>query len=536
MKRNVVIGFIGTKLDSGTRPDRWERWRPTIDVCRQPDMAVDRFELFLDPRYHRIADQLVADIALISPQTEVVLNALAIDDPWDLEEVYGALLDWAELYRFDTDAEDYLLHITTGTHVAQISLFLLAEARFMPARILQLSPPPQRKKADIGQLSVLDLDLSRYDRLADRMSDLRVDDTSFLKSGIKTDNAAFNAMIEEIEEVAIRTTNPVLLAGPTGAGKSRLARAIFDLKRRRNQIRGEYVAINCATLRGEGAMSALFGHRRGAFHGATKDRAGLLRAADKGLVFLDEIEALGLDEQAMILGAVEDGAFYPLGADEEVRSDFQLIAGTTVDLTEAVADGAFREDLLARIDMWRYDLPGLAERREDIAPNLDFELSRFADREGRRVTFNKEARAAYLSFATSPEAAWSANFRDLSASVTRLCTFTTGARIDRVTVEREIERLRRNWRLAASDPDEALLVETLGRDALQAVDPFDRPSLAGAIRVCAASRSLSEAGRTLFSVSRTQRKSTNDADRLKKYLARHGLRWDADAERHLSKA
>ena len=124
-------------------------------------------------------------------------------------------------------------------------------------------------------------------------------------------------------------------------------------------------------------MSALFGHVKGAFTGAMRDRPGLLRGANGGLLFLDEMAELGLDEQAMLLRALEEKRFLPLGGDREIASDFQLIAGTNRDLAEAVRTGRFREDLLARIDLWTFRLPGLAERREDIAPNLDYELEQF---------------------------------------------------------------------------------------------------------------------------------------------------------------
>ena len=154
------------------------------------------------------------------------------------------------------------------------------------------------------------------------------------------------------------------------------------------------------------AMSTLFGHKRGAYAGAIKDRAGLLRMAHKGLIFLDEIEALGLDEQAMILSALEDQRFYPVGGDQEVKSEFQLIAGTTTDLVSLVAKGEFREDLLARINMWSYTLPGLKDRREDIEPNLNYELTKFSSRNNRKMTLNAEARKAYLNYALSSEARW----------------------------------------------------------------------------------------------------------------------------------
>ena len=252
--------------------------------------------------------------------------------------------------------------------------------------------------------SVIDLDLSRYDSIATRFASEAVESTSFLKSGIETHNTAFNTMIEEIEQVASRTRAPILLMGPTGAGKSQLARRIFELKKLKRQVSGSFVEVNCATLRGDSAMSALFGHKKGAFTGAAADRPGLLRTADGGMLFLDEIGELGLDEQAMILRAIEDKRFLPVGADRESESDFQLIAGTNRDLAKCVADGTFREDLYARLNLWTFALPGLAERREDIAPNLDYELDRHAEREGERVTFNKEARDRYLVFAMSGEA------------------------------------------------------------------------------------------------------------------------------------
>src|SRR6185436_12447123 len=113
----------------------------------------------------------------------------------------------------------------------------------------------------------------------------------------------------------------------------------------------------------------LFGHVKGSFTGAAQDRKGLLVAADGGLLFLDEIGELGLDEQAMLLRAVEEKRFLPVGSDTEVESDFQLIAGTNRGLAEEVRSGRFRADLLARIDLWTFRLPGLAERREDVEPN-----------------------------------------------------------------------------------------------------------------------------------------------------------------------
>lgn len=526
-RKRVVIGFLGTTLDAG-KHNRWDRWRPSVELFRHSDLPIDRLDLIHGLNSLPLAERIQADIEAIAPGAEVRRHLMQLRDPWDFEEVYGALHDFARGYPFDPDAEDYLVNITTGTHVAQICWFLLIEARFIPAGILQLSPP-RRERGDIGtagSYAVIDIDLSRYDQIATRFRREREDAASFLKSGIATRNEAFNRMIDRIEQVAIRSKAPLLLCGPTGAGKSQLARRIYDLKKARRQVGGAFVEVNCATLRGDGAMSTLFGHVRGAFTGAAQDRPGLLKAADGGVLFLDEIGELGADEQAMALRAIEEKRFLPVGSDREVGSDFQLIAGTNRDLAGDVRSGRFREDLLARLNLWTFDLPGLAERPEDIEPNLDYELARHSQREGANVTFNREARERYLAFATSPAAAWSANFRDLGASVTRMATLAPKGRIDAATVAEETGRLKALWAPRPSAGD-AALAELLGADALSGVDLFDRAQLAEVVRVCRREPSLSAAGRALFAVSRAQRSSVNDADRLRKYLARFALDFDS---------
>lgn len=522
MKPLVVIGFVGSTLDASKRDaTRWNKWRPTVALAMHEDLRVDRLVLFHAGQHRGLVDFLTGDIAAVSPETTVEPVQVDFAGPWDFEEVYGTLLDVARAYPFDPEVEDYLVHITTGTHVGQICLFLLTEAHYLPGRLLQTQPKRGTVEA-AGTWTAIDLDLSRYDSIATRFAAVSAESSSFLKSGIETRNAAFNQMIDEIEQVAARSRASILLMGPTGAGKSRLARRIHELKRLNHQVRGPFVEVNCATLKGDGAMSALFGHKRGAFTGAVADRPGLLRSADTGMLFLDEIGELGLDEQATILRAIEDKRFLPIGSDKEVASDFQLIAGTNRDLVAAVAEGRFREDLFARLNLWTFTLPGLAGRREDIAPNLDYELDRFAEREGDRVTFHREARDRYLAFAGSAEARWPGNFRDLAASITRMATFSPKGRIDVACVDAEIARLRRLWTGAAGDDGLAAL---LAPAALDALDPFDRVQLAHVVVTCRASRSLSDAGRTLFAASRSRRSSSNDADRLRKYLARFDLSW-----------
>ncbi|QOV87564.1 RNA repair transcriptional activator RtcR [Humisphaera borealis] len=533
-KRQVAIGLLGPMLDSGKGTTRWERWRPTVSLFQHEDLAIDRFELLFEPKFTALKTIVSDDIRSVSPQTEVREHQLHFADAWDFQDVFGGLHDFCRSYAFNPDEEDYLVHITTGTHVAQICLFLLTESRYFPGKLIQTAPPTKWGSGP-GSYGVVDLDLSKYDRLASRFDRETRESTSLLKSGIETRSDTFNRLIERIERVAVASKAPILLNGPTGAGKSHLARQIYELKKSRRQIAGPFVEVNCATLRGDGAMSALFGHVKGSFTGAASDRPGLLRAADGGLLFLDEIGELGTDEQAMLLRAIEEKRFLPVGSDKEARSDFQLIAGTNCDLPAAVAGGRFREDLLARINLWTFALPPLRERREDIEPNLTYELERFAQREGVKVAFNREARERFLAFAIGGDATWIGNFRDLNAAVTRMATLAAGGRITVETVAEEVDRLRRQWastslRDAGRASDDECLGSVLTNDAMEKIDRFDRVQLAEVIRVCRQSRTLSDAGRTLFAASRAQKAKPNDADRLRKYLARFGLDWEKACE------
>ncbi|GAA6143067.1 RNA repair transcriptional activator RtcR [Hydrogenophaga sp. 5NK40-0174] len=532
-KSIVVIGFLGTQLDGGTAPGRWEKWRPSLSMLQHEDLQIARFELLYSPRFAKLAELVRADMTQVSPETVVNLVPMQTRDAWDFGDVYGALYDWVRHYPFDTERETYWAHITTGTHVAQICMFLLTEARHIPGVLLQTSPPKRQGGGNPGTYALIDLDLSRYDGLAQRFDQARNDAVTYLKGGIATRNAAFNALIDEVEHVAVRSRAPVLFIGPTGAGKSHLARRVFELKKAQHQVEGVFVEVNCATLQGDGAASTLFGHRKGAFTGAITERAGLLKAADKGVLFLDEIGELGLDEQAMLLKAIEEKRFYPMGSDREVSSDFQLIAGTHRDLRRDVAEGRFREDLFARINLWSYALPGLAQRSEDIEPNVDFLVERIGRELKRTARFNKEARERYLQFAQSRDALWRGNFRDLAGSVTRLVTLAEGGRITGALVDAEVDRLRWLWSDADVTQHDSVVARSL-LDAGQwdALDLFDRVQLEAVLQVCVTSRSLSEAGRTLFQRSREAKVVVNDADRLRKYLLKYGIAWkDIDRAR-----
>ncbi len=523
--KTTAISILGTNLDRrGRRENRWSKWRPTLSLCQQEDLLIDQLVLLFEPSYQKLADQVTNDIHIVSPETSVNHHHIHYDDPWDFETVYSALFDFSQNFHFKPDDERYLVHITTGTHVAQICLYLLTETNYLPAKLVQTSPSPRNQNAH-GKYQIIDLDLSKYDQIASRFHNEHMEGAAYLKSGIETRNKAFNTMIEQLEKVSVRSEEPMLLTGPTGAGKTKLAKRIFQLKKNRGQISGNFVVVNCATLKGENALSALFGHTKGAFTGAANARKGLLQEANNGLLFLDEIGELGIDEQAMLLRAIEEHSYLPFGADQEVSSNFQLIAGTNQSLSVKITKGEFREDLLARINLWTYRLPSLCERIEDLEPNLEFELSRFADKAGHLVSFNSAARTKFLNFATSPEALWTANFRDLISTVTRMATLSDGGRISTGIVNEEICRLKDYWKAGSSGTYDPSLItaQILGDEKASDLDLFDHIQIAGISAICKNSNSMAEAGRKLFSQSRLQKKSVNDSHRLKQLLSKYEL-------------
>ncbi len=489
----------------------------------QEDLHFNEYHIWYQKQFQGLLNIIIEDIHVTSPDTKVIPEEMELRDPWDFEEVYAKLYDYSRLQKFVPEENNYFIHITTGTHVAQICLFLLNESHHLPGRLIQTQPYHGSTPAR-GRYSIIDLDLARYDQLAKRFAIERQNDLAFLKSGIETRNPRFNTLIETIERVAIRSREPILLTGPTGAGKSRLARKIYELKKMNHQVSGAFVDVNCATLRGDQAMATLFGHTKGAFTGAVKERAGLLKTADGGVLFLDEIGELGLDEQAMLLRAIEEKTFLPLGADTETTSSFQLLCGTNRNLDDAVLAGRFRDDLYQRINLWKFHLPGLAERREDIEPNVEYELETFSQKNGMHITFNHEAWEAFMDFASRHP--WHGNFRELNAVITRLATLAPGGRIDYPTVQAEIQQEPPR----PETPANRLLEQALGLDYPSKYDRFDLVQLQEVLLVCRESKSLSDAGRTLFACSRLLKKTKNDADRLARYLAHFGLRFETIKE------
>ena len=173
-------------------------------------------------------------------------------------------------------------------------------------------------------------------------------------------------------------------------------------------------------------------------------------------------------------------------------------------------------------------MPSLKDRPEDLDPNIDYELQHFTHQAGHKISFNKAARTRYLTFAHSDKASWRANFRDLNSCITRMATLADGGRITEDILDDEIIRLRYDWSGYESDvssktPALKVLQEVLSEEAIAEIDLFDQAQLAEVIEICRESKTMADAGRKLFNVSRTRRTTNNDSNRLKVYLQKFGL-------------
>lgn len=224
-------------------------------------------------------------------------------------------------------------------------------------------------------------------------------------------SVALSKIQEMIEKVAPSDAR-VLITGPNGAGKELVAHAIHA-KSERN--RGPMIEVNCAAIPSELIESELFGHVKGSFTGAIKDKQGKFELASGGTIFLDEIGDMSLVAQAKVLRALQESRVSPVGSDKEVKVDVRVIAATNKDLQKEIANGKFREDLYHRLSVIEIYVPALDERKEDIPLLVEHFSQMIADEQGNAVkAFDKKAIEALQNFS------WTGNIRELRNVVERL--------------------------------------------------------------------------------------------------------------------
>lgn len=240
-------------------------------------------------------------------------------------------------------------------------------------------------------------------------------------NGIIGQSPAMQHLFHQIRQIAA-AEGPVLVQGESGTGKELVARALHDQSSRCD---GPYMVVNCGGIPSELMESEFFGHAAGAFTGARKQRAGLFQQANGGSLLLDELGEMPLALQAKLLRVLQDGKVRPVGSDHEIQLDVRIIAATNRNLTEAVADGSFREDLFYRLETFALHVPPLRARGEDIQRLAEFFLIRFNARQKHSIKGFNDAALTMLQQYSFP-----GNVRELENAVERAATFCETTLID----------------------------------------------------------------------------------------------------------
>lgn len=280
------------------------------------------------------------------------------------------------------------------------------------------------------QLEHLIARIEEYRRLRDENVKLRdAVDALSEPSTIVSQNPRMHKLLETARKVAV-TDSSILITGESGTGKTLLAKIIHDGSQR---AKGPFAVVNCATLSENLLESELFGHVRGAFTGAVKDKTGRLQLAESGTVFLDEIGEISPALQTKLLRFLQEREFERVGDTKTIRVDVRIIAATNKDLEREVKDGHFREDLYFRLNVIELHMPSLRQRPEDIPALAEALLNRaFIATNRSSRPLDEAARRAILSYG------WPGNIRELKNALERAAILCTG---DHVTIDDLPERV-----------------------------------------------------------------------------------------------
>lgn len=273
----------------------------------------------------------------------------------------------------------------------------------------------------------------------------------------------FKELMSVVEKIA-PTDATALITGASGVGKEVIAKAIHYLSSR---AEGEFVAVNCAAIPRDLIESELFGHVRGAFTGAVRDKRGKFEIADGGTLLLDEIADLGLELQAKLLRVMQEKRVEPVGSESHKDVDFRLIAATNANLKSRVADGQFREDLYYRLNVIPLAVPSLNEREEDIPILVAEFLKRYA--KGERIEVSSELMETLVRHR------WAGNIRELENLIERMVVLRSGNTLTVADLPKEFdppsEKLA--MRIESTQPGELTFKEAEKKLIVDALVRFD---------------------------------------------------------------
>jgi len=510
---NIVVNILGERCIHGTKPQRWSQWRPTIAVCSQPDFVVHRLVLLHTEQQRKHLSILCADLQAVSPETEVELVTLPPYRSGNLVETYNVLRAFAAGYAINPQNNQYFVHTTPAHQIEQLCLLKLTESRYFPAQLLQTHPPTADRFAGSFSVQTIQLEPQDEPEFSSSKSSEALHHKLIPPGMLLASN--FKQTLDQIASAALLTTEPLFICGPMGVGKSTLAKRLHNFLLSERKVQGSFQEIDCAAQFPEKITEYLFGTN------------GVLASEAPGVLYLDAIEELQPVAQVNLLRTIENKSFLSVDASKNISLSTRILLGSRTNLSTAVKAGRFREDLWLRLSAWQFDIPPVRERYSDLEPAVEFALLEHMRKMGRRVQFAPDAKSQFLKFARTPQAKWPGNFRDIQMSVFRLATLAQLGTIQLDAVNHEINRLTNLWQETSDGSSSRLLEQYLNPQVRMTLDRFESVQLADVISVCVNSKTLSDAGRNLFSESRKKKRKANDADRLRKYLQKYDLDWSS---------
>ncbi|HEV3416131.1 MAG TPA: sigma-54-dependent Fis family transcriptional regulator, partial [Pirellulales bacterium] len=418
---------------------------------------------------------------------QTALRELRIDLAHGMQigtETVGLVLLGAKQTSTPFSGEDFTFLNALG-QITNVALYTVKSDRDLERLNDELSRRIERIETQARQIAVLQAELSQIQNPETNAHSAQSGDLN--RNDMKGKSRAIESVLETVRKVA-GSESSVLIRGESGTGKELVARVLHANSPRRG---GPMICVHSAALSPTLLESELFGHVKGAFTGAHRDRIGRFQAATGGTVFLDEIGDISLEIQIKLLRVLQERCFEPVGGSQTIQVDVRVIAATHQDLEKLIAQGRFREDLYYRLNVITIPMPPLRERTEDIMELALHFLMRSAQKCGKRIThIDPEALAAL------EQHRWPGNVRELENVLERAVVLAESDRVTLADLPAEIGRPGRlpariietktNGRRAIAGFSESASINSLNGDGM--TPAWERETLLGALRKCSGNK------------------------------------------------
>lgn len=375
----------------------------------------------------------------LQSRTNTKLNFVKVNlsSPTDHSDIYKACL--TELDKIHKENPDTKLTylISPGTPAMHAVWLILSQTKYA-GELIETSLEAGLKKIKLPFEISADYNPSLSKIIESSFKGLSLED--FYRDAVFENIFFQSKQMQSVFNKAVKVSQfdePVLITGATGTGKEEIANIIYKKSRRKDNT---FKTLNCGAIPQELVESELFGHKKGSFTGADKDKKGLFEVCDNGTLFLDEFGELPLRTQVKLLRVLQDGSFTPIGSTEEIKTNVRLIAATNRNLIEEIKKGKFREDLFYRIAVFTIDIPSLRERQGD----LKFLINKFIEKIKKENAQFPEVQERELSVSGMTELlnhSWPGNVRELFNTLKKLLLLSDSKKISAEEVKKNLNQL-----------------------------------------------------------------------------------------------